>query len=422
MLSDIAESRRGALGEHQAASALARLVHLGPFLAEQAEQAGLIDGRLYNRQCGALVAANGAMGLTHYQRVKEIERKREVERRGPSIVVGIVYLVGTIRRGGGTFGANSVVNALREAASDQTVDAIVLRIDSGGGDVVASDTIADAVKFVKEKGIPIVASFGNTSASGGYYISTHCDRILASPSTLTGSIGVAALRPFISDEFFKWAGVNVEQIFKGSKSQSPFHDLTGDELVRYRRQVDAMYADFTGRVADGRHMDPAKVEEIARGKIWAASDAAQVGLIDELGGTYRAIHVAAELGLEKLKAMRAEVLGVERKTEKAHAENGVVAVASPRKLHVLPALLPEEVGEIKVKTFPAPKPFLQRLAEASRNEEADAMADAWVRDKALRVGTRLLAFALRGELEKSLGIEEEVVEVPRLEIEELRIR
>ncbi|RUS28559.1 peptidase family S49-domain-containing protein [Jimgerdemannia flammicorona] len=331
-----------------------------------------------------------------------------------------------------------------EAASDQTVDAIVLRIDSGGGDVVASDTIADAVKFVKEKGIPIVASFGNTSewrrflpdpytadnrvtspphpASGGYYISTHCDRILASPSTLTGSIGVAALRPFISDEFFKWAGVNVEQIFKGSKSQSPFHDLTGDELVRYRRQVDAMYADFTGRVADGRHMDPAKVEEIARGKIWAASDAAQVGLIDELGGTYRAIHVAAELGLEKLKAMRAEVLGVERKTEKAHAENGVVAVASPRKLHVLPALLPEEVGEIKVKTFPAPKPFLQRLAEASRNEEADAMADAWVRDKALRVGTRLLAFALRGELEKSLGIEEEVVEVPRLEIEELRIR
>ncbi|RUS28557.1 hypothetical protein BC938DRAFT_481745 [Jimgerdemannia flammicorona] len=113
MLSDIAESRRGALGEHQAASALARLVHLGPFLAEQAEQAGLIDGRLYNRQCGALVAANGAMGLTHYQRVKEIERKREVERRGPSIVVGIVYLVGTIRRGGGTFGANSVVNALR---------------------------------------------------------------------------------------------------------------------------------------------------------------------------------------------------------------------------------------------------------------------------------------------------------------------
>lgn len=117
MIRDIAESRCHALGveKQQAERELNRLIYEGPFLAEQAEQAGLIDGRLYNRQCGALVSTNGAMGLGHYRRVRETERLKELLRlkAGPSMVVGIVYLVGGIRRGGGTFGANTVMKALR---------------------------------------------------------------------------------------------------------------------------------------------------------------------------------------------------------------------------------------------------------------------------------------------------------------------
>ncbi|RUS15536.1 peptidase family S49-domain-containing protein, partial [Endogone sp. FLAS-F59071] len=374
MIRDIAESRCHALGVEmqQAERELTRLIYEGPFLAEQAEQAGLIDGRLYNRQCGALVSTNGAMGLGHYRRVRETEQLKELLKAGPSMVVGIV-----------------------EAASDETVDAIVLRIDSGGGDVVASDTIADAVKYVKEeKGIPIVASFGNTSASGGYYVSTHCDRIIASPSTLTGSIGVAAIRPYISDEFFKMTGTNVDQIFKGSKAQSMLHDLTGEELERYRRQVDAMYDDFTHRVAEGRHMDLAKVEEVARGKIWAASDAAKVGLVDELGGTYRAVRLAAELGLERLKAERERLLEQTKAPEKQTGPANTDALRRRRAV----LMVPDQVGEVLVKVFPAPKPFFQRLTEAS----TDAVTDAWVRDRALKVGVKLLAFALGEEFERVL--------------------
>lgn len=164
-------------------------------------------------------------------------------------------------------------------------------------------------------------------------------------------------------------------------------------------------------------MDLSKVEEVARGKIWAASDAAKVGLVDELGGTYRAVRLAAELGLERLKAKREKLL----EQMKAPEKQGPANADGPLRRHRAVLVVPDQVGEVLVKVFPAPKPFLQRLAEASRNEASDVMTDAWVRDRALKVGVKLLAFALGEEFEKVLGIQE-TVGIPRMEAEELRIR
>ncbi|KAF9925866.1 hypothetical protein BGZ65_007528, partial [Modicella reniformis] len=180
MLADIAKSRQKTLGSDPLEK-LNHLIQVGPFMGSEAKDEGLVDGLLYKRDCGKMVENNGAFGLSHYMRVKAKEHTKKLVKTGEaSLVVGIVYLIGGIRRGDGHFGANTIVKGIREAANDPTVDAIVLRIDSGGGDVVASDTIGDAIQWCQDvKKKPVVVSFGNTAASGGYFVSTHAKAIVA---------------------------------------------------------------------------------------------------------------------------------------------------------------------------------------------------------------------------------------------------
>ena len=160
------------------------------------------------------------------------------------------------------------MRGLKEAGEDPLIGAVVLRIDTGGGGVVESDTIWGAVRDLREKqGKVVVASFGNASASGGYLVSTHADAILAAPSTVTGSIGVASLRPTFLAKFFDRFHVTLESIFTGSRSQDMTHALSPDELKRHSAAVDEMYADFKGRVCSGRGVSPDVIESIAGGRV-----------------------------------------------------------------------------------------------------------------------------------------------------------
>ncbi|ORY74767.1 hypothetical protein BCR35DRAFT_268239, partial [Leucosporidium creatinivorum] len=244
----------------------------GPYTATEAVSVGLLNGTGYRQDVlDSVLEPNvggdedrKVQGLYHYARVME----KAVEKRvAEAIDIGVVYLLGTIGDPG-EFGTAAVVRGLKEAGEDPTIGAVVLRIDSGGGGVVESDTIWAAVRDLREKyGKTVVASFGNASASGGYLVSTHTDAIIAAPSTVTGSIGVASLRPTFLTAFFDRFHITLDSFFTGSRSQDVTHRLEGDELVRHKAHVDEMYADFKNRVCEGRGIDREVIELIAGGRV-----------------------------------------------------------------------------------------------------------------------------------------------------------
>ncbi|KAF9922086.1 hypothetical protein FBU30_007820 [Linnemannia zychae] len=391
IMADIAKSRARALGNNPVEK-MNHLIQIGPFMGLEAKDEGLVDGLVYKRDCGKMVEKNGAFGLAHYMRVKSKEHKAKLARTGePSLVIGIIYLIGGIKRGGGDFGANTIVKGIREAANDPTVDAVVLRIDSGGGDVVASDTINDAIRWCQdEKKKPVIVSFGNTSASGGYFVSTHARAIVAQPTTVTGSIGVASLRPYFTPGFFKLVGVSVEQFFTGSSDNSYLNDLEGAALTRYKRQIDATYNDFVKRVAEGRKLTIDQVEDVAGGRIMNGKQALKAGLVDKMGGLSQAVRLAGDIFLETQKAAG-------RFQSDFQVEN------------------------IVTKTFPAPKPFLQQIVDSLTGDEA---VDMYAKDKIRSIIMRVMSGDVGG-LMLELGLGDEIaagrVGQQQLEIEDLKI-
>ncbi|KAF9429730.1 hypothetical protein BGZ94_009700 [Podila epigama] len=390
ILADIAKSRQKVLGSDPIEK-LNHLIQIGPFMGSEAKDQGLIDGLLYKRDCGKMVEKNGAFGLAHYMRVKSKEHTNKLAKTGePSLVVGIVYLIGGIKRGGGDFGANTVVKGIREAANDPSVDAVVLRIDSGGGDVVASDTIGDAIRWCQDvKKKPVVVSFGNTSASGGYFVSTHAKAIVAQPTTVTGSIGVASLRPYFTPEFFKLIGVSVEQFFTGSSDTSVLNDLEGAALTRYKRQIDATYADFVKRVAEGRKLTEDQVENVAGGRVMNGKEALKAGLVDKMGGIWTAVRLAGDYGLDMHKK----------------------AGSFPSDM---------EVENVVVKVFPKPKPLVQQMIESMTGDEA---VDMYAKEKIRALMMRVWSGDIVG-LAHELGFTEGEASsgAHLLEIDEIRVQ
>ncbi|GAA5948378.1 hypothetical protein JCM3765_001397 [Sporobolomyces pararoseus] len=269
------------------------LSQVGPFTADRAIENGLINGACYRQDVldSILDPEFGGdddkklMGFYHYAKVVEKAMEKYLKE---AIDVGVVYLMGTIGDPG-EFGTAAVVRGLKEAGEDESIGAVVLRIDSGGGGVVDSDTIWGAVRDLRErKGKTVVASFGNASASGGYLVSTHTDAIFAAPSTVTGSIGVASLRPTFLQSFFDRFHVTLESYFTGSRSQDVTHKLSPEELTRHSQAVDHMYEDFKNRVCQGRGINPEKIESIAGGRVMTGLKAfgltAPEGLIRQIKG------------------------------------------------------------------------------------------------------------------------------------------
>jgi protease-4 len=196
----------------------------------------------------------------------------------------------------GIAAADEIAPALLEAAEDPYIGAVVLRIDSPGGSPVASETILRAVDKVREKGKPVIVSMASTAASGGYWVAAHADRIFATPTTITGSIGVVGGK-FSARDVWPKLGVNWEGVRWGENSglwsiNTPF---TASEAERVNAMLDQVYTAFLQRVAEGRNMTVEEVDQIAGGRVWSGSSALDVGLVDEMGGLQVALDYTATL-------------------------------------------------------------------------------------------------------------------------------
>ena len=273
-----------------------------PQFAEDAQRAHLIDKLGYDDDArdAALGRANGARTIN----LRQYSRKAvDVQSGGARIAV--IEAAGEIVEGkskDGVFGGQAGIAsddyaiAIREAARDPQVKAIVLRVDSPGGSVAASDQILHALQKAHDRGKPIVVSMATLAASGGYYISCFADRIVAEPGTLTGSIGVLTGKV----SFGKSAsllGVGVDQIGVGKNAlmDSVISPYTPGQLANLNRQADVIYADFLQKVASGRKLPMAQVQAIAKGRVWTGADAKKRGLVDDLGGFWTAVAAAKKL-------------------------------------------------------------------------------------------------------------------------------
>jgi protease IV len=293
-------ARRGKTGEQARA-----LLDRGPFLAEDALAEGLVDALGYRDEVYAEVRKEaGADAILQY--VGRYQRAHALTQRARKLpnprerFVAVIYASGPIRQGrsgrsplgGSSIGSDTVSAALRSATSDERVRAVLLRVNSPGGSAVASDTIWREVVRTRAAGKPVIVSMGDVAASGGYYISMAADAIVAQPGTLTGSIGVIMGKP-VFEEAFERAGVTTDSVSvgRGANMFAPAHPFSEDDWQRINTWLDAIYRDFTEKVASGRRMTAEQVHEIARGRVWTGADAAQNGLVDELGG----MAVAAEM-------------------------------------------------------------------------------------------------------------------------------
>jgi protease-4 len=308
LTASVTEQLTGAIAERRQLprARVSELVNAGPFLASQALEAGLVDSLGYRDEVYASVrrqAGEGAMllYLGRYQRPRALaERARRLPgRRAPG--VGLIYATGPIRRGrsgrgplsGGAMGSDTIAAAIRSACADEQVRALVLRVNSPGGSYVASDTIWREVVRARAAGKPVVVSMGDVAASGGYYISMAADMIVAQPGTVTGSIGVLSGKAVLGEALGR-AGVTSDTVTQGAHSLmfSQLRPFTDDEWALVSSWLDHIYADFTGKVAEGRGMTPERVHELARGRVWTGADALASGLVDELGGLDRAVAAA----------------------------------------------------------------------------------------------------------------------------------
>jgi protease IV len=293
------------------------LLRRGPFLAADALEEGLIDGLLYRDEVYDQVRKEAGPDATllYLQRYQRTQSLGDLPKRLGSSVAGVtpghhdrfvavIYAHGAIRSGrsgrggpgGGGMGSDTVAAALRAAAADDDARAVVLRVDSPGGSYTASDVIWREVVRLRAAGKPVIVSMGDVAASGGYFIAAPADVIVAQPGTVTGSIGVILGKPVLRDLFGRagvatdtitdTAGAGVATMFSSAR---PFSDT---EWARINEWLDAVYADFTQKVAAGRRLSAERVHELARGRVWTGADAIANGLADEAGGLREATAIA----------------------------------------------------------------------------------------------------------------------------------
>lgn len=269
-------------------------------------QTKLVDKLLYRDQIDSVFAAQLKVKKSDLKMVNlstlAAQQTDDIEVKDG--VVQVIYAEGEITQanispfaaGVSTIGAG-LGDKLREAAEDDDVKAVVLRMNSPGGDAFLSEQLWHAVKQLRSKK-PVVVSMGDYAASGGYYISSAANRIVAQPNTLTGSIGIFGLFPNFSDLVQK-VGVNVEVVktndFADLTISMPYKPLTNEQRALIQGHVERGYDVFLSRVAEGRHMTKAQVDSVGQGRVWLGRKAQTLGLVDKLGGLDVAIKEAASL-------------------------------------------------------------------------------------------------------------------------------
>lgn len=275
----------------------------GPFLAQDALNEKLVDHLGYRDQVIATVKGRAGGKADFLYTAAYNERAGDANGAGDKgEKIAVIYGVGTIMQGNGSLdplsgssslGANSVAAALRAAARDQSVKAVIFRVDSPGGSYVASDTIWRETTELKQAGKPLIVSMGNVAASGGYFVAMNADKIVAEPGTLTGSIGVYALKMVTRDLWAK-IGITWGTLYTSPNAQfwSSLSDFSDEDRKRLARWLDFVYDDFTGKVAQGRKLSPEAVEQLAQGHVWSGRKAKELGLVDALGGMETAVALA----------------------------------------------------------------------------------------------------------------------------------
>jgi protease IV len=288
-------------GRHKTEAEVKSLIDHGPYLPEDALHAGLIDDIAYEDELGSKVKlSTGKVNLLEMNDYRQVSPASLGLGRGPKIAV--VYAAGLIASGKSNYdtpgeqivGSETLAEYLRKARGDNSIKAIVLRVDSPGGSAIASDVIWREVLLTKNQK-PVIASMSDVAASGGYYITMPANAIVAEPSTLTGSIGVV-LTKFVIDGTLKKLGINMEGVSKGrfADMYSPVRPFSPEERARMAENMQATYDTFVEKAAQGRNTTPEKIDAIGQGRVWTGRQAKQIGLVDELGGLDRALALAKQ--------------------------------------------------------------------------------------------------------------------------------
>ncbi|MEY3249289.1 MAG: hypothetical protein RL742_1332 [Bacteroidota bacterium] len=273
--------------------------------AETALQAGLVDRIAYEDEVHTLLKTKAGLkedaklkliNLTDYfnSRAKKLDLSAKEK-------IAVLYAEGTIRDGesleaGEIFDAD-YVKMLRTIRKDTKVKGLVLRINSPGGSVLASENILREITLFKKTGRPVVVSMGDVAASGGYYIACKADSIFAEQNTITGSIGVFGIIPVLQNTMKNKLGITFDTVRTGRYSAfgTPFYDFSPEESRMIQTRVDGIYEDFLRIVSEGRGMTRDEVHAIAQGRVWSGAKALEIGLVDQIGGLDRAVQAAAKL-------------------------------------------------------------------------------------------------------------------------------
>ncbi len=276
------------------------IVDAGPYLGKEAVAAKLVDAIAYRDEVYGDVKSKAGDGAELLYLDKYLSRGGRPHDHGKTIA--LVFGVGDVTRGKSDYdpvedsqsmGSDTVAGAIRAAAEDKDVKAILFRVDSPGGSYVASDTIWREVVRARQAGKPVIVSMGNLAGSGGYFVAMAADKIVAEPGTITASIGVLGGKLLTSGLWDK-VGLSWDEVHQGENATmfTGTHDYTPAEWARFEAWLDRVYVDFTGKVGDGRKLPKEKVLEIAKGRIWSGQDAKNLGLVDELGGYDTALKLA----------------------------------------------------------------------------------------------------------------------------------
>lgn len=340
-----------------------------PFTAQRAVELGLIDhlGRPEEAERAALARAENA------EIVDFADYAPRPHNSGP--IIAVVQGEGAIVSGPEShdlfsdesmMNSDAIAQALLDASEDENVKAIVFRVSSPGGSVVASDQILAALRTAQERGKKIVVSMGDVAASGGYYVSAYADEIIASPSTITGSIGVVGGKLIIGPAMDYYLSSNTETITVGSPMVEMFSTERGfnqAERAAFAAFIDRAYTQFIGLVAEGRDMTPEQVRTVAQGRVWTGQQALERGLVDHLGGFSVAVARARALaGIEENARVQLRYYPVVENPFQAFSSLFGASSQSVEALVRINAALSD--------------PRMQRVMAAMREEEPSARAES----------------------------------------------
>lgn len=297
-----------ARGRNKTNEEMRAIIDNAPYNARSAKEIGLIDGVGYREELEKEIKTklgykeSDELRLVTGSSYRQIGAESLGLNKGEKIAV--IYASGDIGSGSSdnsptgsqSIGSDTMVRALNDARDDKTVKAIVIRVDSPGGSGLASDIIWHAVESAKQKK-PVVVSMSDVAASGGYYIAAAANKIVAEPSTITGSIGVVAGKPVMRG-FYDWIGVSNEYVLRG-KNAGMFREtekFNDDERAKFEEWIkQTYYDDFVPKVAKGRNKAVEYVDSVGQGRVWTGFQAKERGLVDEFGGLDKAVEIAKQL-------------------------------------------------------------------------------------------------------------------------------